>query len=51
MAIKLSRHAQRRAKLYKIPESIILKVLEGKELDQRRQEIVEAVEGLKVPTH
>ncbi len=49
MEIKFSRHAKRRAKLYKIPESTILKVLEAKELNQRKQEIIEKVEGLKYP--
>jgi hypothetical protein len=47
--IKFSRHAKRRAKLYKIPESTIIKVLEGKELNQGNQEIIENVEGLKYP--
>ena len=49
MEIKFSRHAKRRAKLYKIPESTIIKVLEGKELNQGNQEIIENVEGLKYP--
>ncbi len=49
MEIKFSRHAKRRAKLYKIPESTILKVLERKELNQRNQEIIEYVDGFKYP--
>ena len=49
MEIKFSRHAKRRAKLYKIPESTIIKVLEGKELNQGNQEIIENVKGLKYP--
>jgi len=47
--IKFSRHAKRRAKLYKIPESTILEILEGKELTQGIQEIIENVEGFKSP--
>lgn len=49
MEIKFSRHAKRRAKLYKIPESTILRILEGKELNQGNQEIIENVEGFKYP--
>jgi len=47
--IKFSRHAKRRAKLYKIPESTILRILEGKEFNQGNQEIIENVEGFKYP--
>jgi len=47
--IKFSRHAKRRAKLYKIPESTILRILEGKDFDQGNQEIIENVEGFKYP--
>jgi hypothetical protein len=43
--IQFSRHAKRRAKLYGIPETTILKALEGKELTQGNQEIIESVEG------
>ena len=49
MEIKFSRHAKRRAKLYKIPESLILKILEGKDFNHRNQEIIEDVEGFKYP--
>ena len=49
MEIKFSRHAKRRAKLYKIPESTILRILEGKDFDQGNQEIIENVEGFKYP--
>ena len=49
MEIKFSRHAKRRAKLYKIPESTILRILEGKEFNQGNQEIIENVEGFKYP--
>jgi hypothetical protein len=47
--ITLSRHAKRRADLYKISESDILKILEGKELDQGIHTIIEKIEGLKYP--
>ena len=49
MEIKFSRHAKRRAKLYHIPETTILKVLEGKELTHGDPEIIEYVEGFKYP--
>jgi len=49
LKIKFSRHAKRRAQLYKIPEEIVRKILEGKELIQSDQEIIENVEGFKYP--
>jgi hypothetical protein len=49
LKIKFSRHAKRRAQLYKIPEEIVRKILEGKELIQGDQEIIENVEGFKYP--
>jgi len=49
LKIKFSRHAKRRAQLYKIPEGIVRKILEGKELIQGNQEIIENVEGFKYP--
>lgn len=49
MVIKFSRHAKRRAKLYEIPESTIIKILEGKELTQGTHEIIENTEGFKYP--
>lgn len=49
MEIKFSRHAKRRAKLYRIPESTILKILEGKDFTEGSQEIIENVEGFKYP--
>lgn len=49
MEIKFSRHAKRRAKLYNISESAIIKILEEKELNQGNQEIIENVEGFKYP--
>jgi len=47
--IKFSRHAKRRAKLYKIPESTILGILEGKDFTQGKEEIIENVEGFSYP--
>lgn len=49
MKIKFSRHAKRRARLYKIPESTILKILLGKELHPGTYEIIENAEGFKYP--
>ncbi len=49
MQIKFSRHAKRRIKLYKIPESTITKILERKELSEGYQEIIETVKGFKYP--
>lgn len=49
MRIKLSRHAKRRADLYKIPESTILNIVRQKKLNRGRHEIIERVEGFKYP--
>jgi len=50
MKIKFSRHAKRRTQLYNISESIIVNVLENKDLShQGIHEIVEDVEGFKYP--
>ncbi len=50
MKIKFSRHAKRRAKLYSISESVIVKVLENKDISgQGIHEIVEDVAGFKYP--
>ena len=49
MTIKLSRHARRRAKLYKIPEDTIFRILENMELLQGKHEIIREVEGSKYP--
>ena len=49
MKINFSRHAKRRAKLYDISESIILKVLEDKKLShQETTEIVENGKDLNI---
>jgi hypothetical protein len=49
MEIIFSRHAKRRAKLYGIPESKIIEILERKELSQGTRELIENVEGFKYP--
>jgi len=49
LKIKLSRHAKRRAKLYKIPESIILSVLHDEFLLPGKNEIVKNVKDLQFP--
>jgi len=49
VTIKLSRHARRRAKLYKIPEDTIFRILENMELLQGKHEIIREVEGSKYP--
>lgn len=49
MKIKFSRHARRRGKLYKIPEDIIVRLLEEKELHPGNHEIIEVVEGFIYP--
>lgn len=49
MEIIFSRHAKRRADLYKIPESTILRILEGKKLNQGIHTIIEKIEGFKYP--
>jgi hypothetical protein len=47
--IKFSRHAKRRAKLYKIPENAIRKVLEATDLDAGEYELVKDISGFKFP--
>ena len=47
--IKFSRHAKRRANLYQIPESTILKILEGRELSPGTHQIIQRVEGFQYP--
>jgi hypothetical protein len=47
--IKFSRHAKRRAKLYKIPESTITDILKDSGLSQGEHEIIKDVKGLKYP--
>jgi len=47
--IKLSRHAKRRARLYRIPKTTLFGILENAELSEGKHEIVKAVEGFKFP--
>jgi hypothetical protein len=47
--IKFSRHAKRRAKLYRIPESAISNILQNMTLSQGEHEIIKDVEGFKYP--
>jgi hypothetical protein len=47
--IKFSRHAKRRAALYKVPQSTVLALLEGRVLPPGIHEIVEKVEGFRYP--
>ena len=49
MQIKFSRHAKRRADLYRIPEATITEILEKKELSAGKYEIIEDVETFKYP--
>jgi len=47
--IKFSRHAKRRVKLYKIPESAIRKILEATDLDEGEYELVKDISGFMFP--
>ena len=49
MIIKFSRHAKRRAKLYKIPETTLEKILADSDLGNGEHEIVKDVSGFKYP--
>jgi len=49
MEIRFSRHAKRRADLYKIPQSTILTILKDKELPTGTHEIIQRVEGFMYP--
>ena len=49
MKIKFSRHAKRRAQLYKIPESTIRDILASLNLHQGVQEIMRDVAGFQYP--
>jgi hypothetical protein len=49
MKIKFSRHAKRRASLYKIPESVISIILTGMNLRQGEHEIIQDVAGFQYP--
>ena len=49
MIIKFSRHAKRRAKLYKIPESTIEKILSGLDISDGEYQIIRNVPSFKYP--
>ena len=49
MIIKFSRHAKRRAKLYKIPESTIEKISSGLDISDGEHVIIREVSGFKYP--
>ena len=49
MIVKFSRHAKRRAKLYKIPETTLEKILADSDLSNGEHEIVKDVSGFKYP--
>ena len=47
--IKFSRHARRRADLYRIPQSTIVAILEKRLLNPGLHELVEKVEAFRYP--
>ena len=49
MIVKFSRHAKRRAKLYKIAESMVKKILEDSDLSDGEHEVIRNVSGFKYP--
>ncbi|MEW6668395.1 MAG: hypothetical protein AB1512_24550 [Thermodesulfobacteriota bacterium] len=49
MSIEFSRHAKRRARLYGIPESVILDILAEMDLPQGEHEILRDVAGFRYP--
>lgn len=49
MEIRFSRHARRRAALYKIPQATVLAILEGRNLQPGIHEIIANVEGFRFP--
>jgi hypothetical protein len=49
MTIKFSRHARRRAKLYKISEDVIREILSDIDLSEGGHEIIKNVAGFKYP--
>lgn len=49
MIVKFSRHAKRRAKLFKIPESMVEQILGGSDLSDGEHEIIRNVSGFKYP--
>ena len=49
MIVKFSRYAKRRAKLYKIPETTVEKILADSNLNNGEHEILKDVSGFKYP--
>ncbi|MFQ5686782.1 MAG: hypothetical protein ACE5GV_08995 [Candidatus Scalindua sp.] len=49
MKIKFSRHAKRRGKLYKIPETTVSNILKNMKLTQGKHEILKKINELKYP--
>jgi hypothetical protein len=49
VAIKFSRHAKRRAKLYEIPESTIKKILADSDLSNGEHELIRQISGFRYP--
>lgn len=49
MIIKFSRHARRRARLYKIPEDIIREILSDTDFSEGEHEVVKDVTGFRYP--
>ena len=49
VTIKFSRHAKRRAKLYRISEETVKQAIEQTDLAKGKQEIVKEVPGLTYP--
>lgn len=49
MEINFSRHARRRAKLYKIPEDLIVNLLSGITAEDGQHEMIQPIEGLAYP--
>jgi len=47
--VKFSRHAKRRAKLYKIPETTVEKILADSNLSNGEHELLKDVSGFKYP--
>ncbi len=49
MIIKFSRHAKRRAQLYKIPQSTVERILATLELADGEHELIRDISGFKYP--
>jgi len=49
MTVRFSRHAKRRAKLYKIPESMVIEMLADLHLKDGEYEIIKNVSDFKYP--